>query len=198
MSELGVLDLSGYGQAANEIPGVPPTQGQRMQRQDSHFWSGYRSNPGLIPAAAAMSFNNCRFGQGAPLVMAQRMGGARQQTAEMSPLIQQQTGVDSMVAADQLAWRLRAQSTPEAFARGQGWIPGAGVSADVKAPWQNKKPMGVRATITAEGGATAGFAQVPLPRFGSGSTRRRCPRGSVPARARDANGRIMLVCMKTR
>jgi hypothetical protein len=147
MSELGVLDLSGYGEAANEIPGTPPTRGQKLVRKQQHFWRGYDRAPGLIPAAAALSFNNCRFGQGMPLVVAQRMLGARQQTAEMSPLIQHWTGVNSMVAADQAPWRVRAQSTPEGFARGKGWIPGAGVDADVKQPWKVKRPMGVRATL---------------------------------------------------
>lgn len=147
MSEVGVLDLSAYGEAANEIPGTPPKQGEKLMRKKEHFWSGYRKAPGLIPAAAALSFNNCRFGQGMPLVMAQRMLGARQQTAQMSPLIQHWTGVTSEVAADQAPWRVRAQSTPEAFARGKGWIPGAGVSADVRAPWKAKRPMGVRAKI---------------------------------------------------
>lgn len=148
MSELGVLDLSGYGQAANKIPGTPPTQAQQLQQKQQHFWSGYRRAPGLIPAAAALSFSQGRFQQAYPLVMAQRMMAGRQQTAYSDPLIAQQTGISPDVGATQGPWRVRSQYSPAAYAASKGWIPGAGVSADVGAPWRNRRVMGVRAKIT--------------------------------------------------
>lgn len=138
MSEMGVLDLSG-GFAAG------PQARTAAMRSSRNWMAQFRNNPGLVRAAAAMSFDRCRFGNRFPLVFANTMFRNRQQTAYSDPLIAHWTGINPQVGASGVPGGVRTRNTPQSMARTQGWMPGAGVEADTRAR------MGVRAKIMGPG-----------------------------------------------
>lgn len=153
MSEVGVLDLRGYGQAPQAatkacpagtqpvrspytgrmicvVPGQPGQQAAQPapRMAFSKMISALRQNPQLKAPATALRkiYQGGPVGQGSAMALSAkaRLTGERQQTATMSPLIQQWTGIKSEVDESQAGRMAQKDYSPASVAVGKGWMPG--------------------------------------------------------------------------
>jgi hypothetical protein len=121
---------------------------QPVQQNQANMISALRGKPALQAPAQALKqiYAGGPTGSGAAMAMSAqaRLSGERQQTAEMSPLIQQQTGIDSMVTKSGAGTLAQKDYTPAAVAAARGWMPGC------KLICPPANAMGVRAKVSGE------------------------------------------------
>lgn len=189
MSEMGVLDLSGYGQTPQQArPACPPGtravvspytgrqicavvgQPQGSQQTFSAMISALRQNPQLKGPSQALKQVHRGGPTGAAAAMAMsakaRLTGERQRTATMSPLIQRWTGIKSTVDESQAGRMAQKDYTPAAVTAGKGWMPGCKlVCPSPGASSQKSVPtMGVRVKVQQAQPAAQSMLRTALPK----------------------------------
>lgn len=137
------------GAAAASARAAVRQQAAAAAQKRATMISALRTNPALQPAAQALKKikRGGAVGAGAAMAMSakKRLSGERQQTANMSPLIQHWTGVRSAVDKSGAGALAQKDYSPAAVTAGKGWMPGCKLVCPTGTGQQTA--MGVRAKV---------------------------------------------------